>query len=52
MLETPDIRNEWERIFNTSYIQPIVEDLNKRFQVAMETILEKSKQGYLSSAVV
>ena len=44
-LETPEMRNQWERAFNATYIQPVLEDLSKRFGNTMRAIVEESKQG-------
>jgi len=46
-LETPEMRNQWERVFNATYIQPVLEDLSKRFGSAMKAIVEESQKGFI-----
>lgn len=39
-------REQWETIFNRHYIQPVVESLEQKVSLAMQTILEDDDQGY------
>ena len=38
-------RQEWERLFNVSYIEPVLEDLEKKIKKTMDLVAIDSKQG-------
>ena len=38
-------RGEWERLFNLSYIEPVIEKLDEKMKEAMNLVAEDDKQG-------
>ena len=44
-LENAIMRNKWEDMFNTHYIQNILKNVNEEIGTVINSILEDSKQG-------
>ena len=44
-LDTPDMRDEWENLFNEKYIQPVLEEVDEGISSAMKAITNDSKYG-------
>ena len=38
-------RQKWERLFNVSYIEPVLENLEKKIRKAMGSVAQDNKQG-------
>lgn len=44
-LTNPKQRDEWEKCFNKTYIQPVLSNLDKYIQMTMKGIMEDSEKG-------
>lgn len=44
-LTNPRQRDEWEKCFNKTYIQPVLTNLDKYIQMTMKGIMEDSEKG-------
>lgn len=44
-LTNPKQRDEWEKCFNKTYIQPVLTNLDKYIQMTMKGIMEDSEKG-------
>lgn len=44
-MDTPDMRDEWENLFNEKYIQPVLEELDEGISSAMKAITNDGKYG-------
>ena len=44
-LHSKDARQEWERLFNVSYIERVLENLEKKMRKAMDLVAKDNKQG-------
>ena len=44
-LTTTKQREEWEKLFNKMYIQPVLTNLEKNIQAGVKSVFEDSKTG-------
>ena len=52
VLDEKKDRDQWERIFNTHYIQPVLKGLDPKINEAMDLIAEDDEQGTLNHAII
>lgn len=45
MLKSKQSRFDWERVFNDSYIEPVLKTLEKTMSKAMDLVANDDKQG-------
>ena len=48
-LHSKDARQEWERLFNISYVEPVLVNLEKKMMNAMDLVAKDNKQGRVES---
>ena len=51
-LKTSQMRNTWESKFNEVYVQPVLGKLDEKMKDAMKKILNDSKQGVYTHALL
>ena len=51
-LSTKEGRREWETIFDTHYIQPVLENLDQRLTDALAVIANDDKQGTTFDVII